>query len=464
MVTAAPILMISAIASGQGKTSVTAALARRFVQAGKKVRVFKTGADFIDPMMLEFAAGSSVESLDLWLTGADACRTLLAQAAAEADLVLVEGVMGLYDGSPSSADLAKAFDIPVLVVIDASAMAQTIGAVALGLRDYGGVQLAGVIANRVAAPGHVAMLKESLRDLPLLGHLPRQTRIFPERHLGLVLPEEQADLSAVVDDLARNLVLDEAWWQALMVSAQHFELSETSAEEAQVQRPHLSSVLRAHQQLPLDSAALEGRCIAIARDSAFAFIYPANIACLISLGAELVFFSPLRDEAVPEYADAVFLPGGYPELHAETLSRACLWQASIRRKHSKGLPIVAECGGMMALASQLVDQNSRVWSMAGLLEGSIHVEPRLQALGMQFVESPYGQLRGHSFHFSRFETRLSPSQYALKQSAPSDAASEMQEQHRGEAVYRMHGLVASYFHAYFPSNPSATAALFLGNF
>ncbi|WMW79285.1 cobyrinate a,c-diamide synthase [Undibacterium cyanobacteriorum] len=458
MVTAAPILMISAIGSGQGKTSVTAALARRLVQAGKKVRVFKTGADFIDPMMLEFAAGSSVESLDLWLTGAETCRTLLAQAAAEADLVLVEGVMGLYDGSPSSADLAKAFDIPVVLVIDASAMAQTIGAVATGLRDYGGVQLAGVIANRVAAPGHVAMLKESLRDLPLLGHLPRQTKIFPERHLGLVLPEEQADLNAVVDDLARNLVLDESWWQARMTSLPH---SEMSAENRHGQCSHASSTVLAHRT---ESQSLAGRCIAIARDPAFAFIYPANIACLISLGAELVFFSPLCDEAVPEYADAVFLPGGYPELHAEVLSRARLWQASIRRKHSKGLPIVAECGGMMALASQLIDQDSRTWAMAGLLEGSIHVETRLQALGMQSLASSYGQLRGHSFHFSRFETRLSPSQYAVKQNASIKDTSEIQEQDRGEAVYRMHGLIASYFHAYFPSNPSATAALFLGNF
>lgn len=457
MVKRAPILMVSAIASGQGKTSVTAALARRYQRAGKTVRVFKTGADFIDPMMLEAAAGGAVHSLDLWLAGEDEARAQLERASREADLVLIEGVMGLYDGEPSSADLARAFDIPILLVIDASAMAQTLGAVVLGLRDYGEVNVAGVIANRVASPGHLAMLKKSLRDVPLLGHLPRQVRIFPERHLGLVLPEEQQDLDTVLDDLASSLQLDEGAWQHLYTSARQTVSVDISDGQSE---PSIES--KETEQL------LAGKCIAIARDAAFAFIYPANVDCLRALGADLVYFSPLRDEAVPEYADAIFLPGGYPELHAETLSKARLWQASMHRAHNRGLTIVAECGGMMSLASQLVDKNGKSWPMADLLEGSIHLEARLQALGMQFLPTNDGDLRGHSFHFSRFDTRLTPARFAMKHSARdvNDGllGDELSAEHQGEAVYAMRGLIASYFHAYFPSNPRATAALFLGRF
>lgn len=450
MVSRAPIFMVSAIASGQGKTSLTAALARRFRLEGKRVRVFKTGADFIDPMMLEAAAGSAVGALDLWLLGREQCRLQLERAAREADLVLIEGVMGLYDGEPSSADLAHAFDIPILLVLDASAMAQTFGAVVQGLRDYGNVKLAGVIANRVASAGHLAMLKKSLRDVPLLGHLPRQARIFPERHLGLVLPEEQHDLDTVLDELARSLQLDQEVWQHILgESGDAIEIASTSEKQDESYQENHGA----------NDRLLAGKWIAIARDAAFAFLYPANITCLKSLGADLVYFSPLRDEAVPEFADAVFLPGGYPVLHAETLSKARLWQASMHHAHSRALPIIAECGGMMSLASQLIDKDGKAWPMAGLLEGSIHLETRLQALGMQFLPTALGDVRGHSFHFSRFDTRLSPARYAMKQSV-----SETNSEHQGEAVYAMRGLIASYFHAYFPSNPRATAAMFLGQF
>jgi cobyrinic acid a,c-diamide synthase len=189
------VLMVSALASGQGKTTATAAVARALVKRGLRVRVFKCGSDFIDPMLLERASGAPVGSLDLWMVGIDQCRSQLAQAARAADVILVEGVMGLYDGTPSSADLARALGIPVMAVIDASAMAQTAGAVVQGLRDYGPVEMAGVIANRVAGPGHAGMIAASLRDVPLFATLPRQDKTLPERHLGLVLPSELPDLA-----------------------------------------------------------------------------------------------------------------------------------------------------------------------------------------------------------------------------------------------------------------------------
>jgi cobyrinic acid a,c-diamide synthase len=207
-------LLVAAVSSGQGKTTVTAALARKLVKLGQRVRVFKCGPDFIDPMLLERASGAPVQSLDLWMVGHELCRRQLAQAAAEADVILIEGVMGLYDGTPSSADLAREFGVPVMAVIDAGAMAQTAGALVHGLRDYGPVEMAGVIANRVASEGHAKMVAASLRDIPLFATLPKQAKSLPERHLGLVLPGEVQDIDQLLDQLADQLAFDQAAWTA----------------------------------------------------------------------------------------------------------------------------------------------------------------------------------------------------------------------------------------------------------
>lgn len=419
-------LLVAAVASGQGKTTVTAALARSLVRAGQRVRVFKCGPDFIDPMLLERACGAPVHTLDLWMVGPDECRRRLGDAAREVDIVLVEGVMGLYDGTPSAADLAREFGIPVLAVIDASAMAQTAGAVARGLRDYGPVHLAGVLANRIASAGHAQMVANSLRDIPLLGSLQRQARSLPERHLGLVLPGEQPQIEAYLDELADALQLDEAAWQALPLLA-------PEAPEG-----------------PVIDPLLAGKTIAIARDAAFAFLYPANLDTLRILGARLRFFSPLADDPVPDGADAVYLPGGYPELHAQALAQARNWRVSINAAHAAGMPILAECGGMMALADELTDPDGRRWPMAGLLPGVVRMQARLAGLGAQALDTPAGPLRGHTFHYSRLETPLAPSQHTLRH--PSGTP--------GEAVYRAGSLTASYFHAYFSSNPQAVAGLF----
>ena len=421
-------LLIAAVASGQGKTTVTAALARKLVRLGKRVRVFKCGPDFIDPMLLERASGAPVRTLDLWMVGPEQCRAQLAQAAAEADVILIEGVMGLYDGTPSSADLAREFGVPVMAVIDASSMAQTAGALVHGLRDYGPVELAGVIANRVASENHARMVAASLRDIPLFGTMPRQTRSLPERHLGLVLPGEVSDIDGLLDTLADQLVFDEAAWDRL----RDIDIATPAAEDAAL--------------LP----ALAGKTIAIARDPAFMFLYPANLDTLQALGASLTFFSPLADQPVPDGADAVYLPGGYPELHADALSRASAWKSSIRATHAAGIPIVAECGGMMALADTLADQSGAIWPMAGLLTGTVAMQPRLAGLGPQALPTEQGILRGHTFHYSKLATTVEPAAHTIKH--PSAI--------QGEAWYRAGSLTASYFHAYFPSNPAAVAALF----
>jgi cobyrinic acid a,c-diamide synthase len=424
--TGARIALVSAVASGQGKTSLTAALARRLRNDGVTVRLFKIGADFLDPMVLERASGAPVHTLDLWINGMASCQHMLAEAAQSAAVVLIEGVMGLYDGAPSTADLARIFGLPVIVVIDASAMAQTAGALALGLRDYGPVKLAGVIANRIAGSGHAAMVAASLRDIPLLGSLPCQEQALPERHLGLLMPDEMPALDASLDRMARELSLDASAWAAW---------------------PRMR--IESTQAAPMP-ALLQGKTIAIARDAAFAFLYPTNLECLAALGATLRFFSPLANQPVPDDADALYLPGGYPELYGQALSGAKAWRHSVREAHQCGMPIWAECGGMMALCAAIADHSGRIWPMAGILPGTAVMQSGLAGIGSQALELPQGELRGHTFHYSRLAHGPAPAGYTRRH--PSGT--------QGEALYRMGSLTSSYFHAWFPSCPGAVAALF----
>ena len=419
-----PALLVSATASGQGKTTVTAALARRHRNAGRRVRVFKCGPDFLDPQILAVASGAPVENLDPWMCGAhDGARRLNAAAQA-ADLILVEGVMGLYDGMPSSADIALAFKLPVLAVIEAGAMAQTFGALALGLSSYRpGLELTGVLANGVGSAYHADLLKASLPDgVAWYGALPREDRAsLPERHLGITQAAEIADLDARLDQLATTLP----------VAADTLPPAVTFTAPPAVTVPH----------------ALAGLRVAVARDAAFGFIYPANLDTLAALGADTVFFSPLAGERVPD-ADALWLPGGYPELHAGTLAQNRAFFDSLRAHHAAGRPILAECGGMMVLFDTLTDSAGATHRMAGLLAGSCTMQHRLAALGPQQLPFPEGALRGHTFHYSMLETPLAP---ALHAATPDG--------HPGEAIFRAGRLTGSYVHAYFPSNPAAVAAL-----
>lgn len=421
-------LLISAPASGQGKTTVTAALARRARQDGLRVRVFKIGPDFIDPMLLARASGEPVYQLDLWMVGEAGCQRLLTEAARDCDLILIEGVMGLFDGDPSSADLARRFGVPILAVVDGSAMAQTFGALALGLSRYqDGLPFHGVVANRVGSPRHAEMLEKSLLPpLHWLGALPRSAEVaLSERHLGLVQADELADIDVRIDAAAAAL------GDAVDFSA--IPLSEFQVTDA----------------API-SSLLAGQRIAIARDAAHAFCYPANRDTLQALGATLVDFSPLTDTALPD-ADAVYLPGGYPELHAETLSANTAMHAALRAHHAAGKPMLAECGGMMGLFEILTTQDGHRWPMVGLLPGTVSMQGRFQALGMQAIDTPDGELRGHSFHYSKSETSLEP---ALRGRNPNGGPT-------AEAVYRVGSLTASYIHSYFASNPVAAARLFM---
>lgn len=430
-----PAVLIAAPASGQGKTTASAALARLHARRGRRVRVFKCGPDFLDSHWLELASGAPVHQLDLWMTGEDDCRARLHEAARESDLVIVEGVMGLFDGDPSAAGLAARFGLPVLAVIDASAMAGTFGALAYGLRNYRpGLRWAGVLANRVASARHADMLREGLRDpAEWLGALHRNAAItLPERHLGLVPSGEQGDAMARLDAAADAL---EGTPLGAMDAAALAAWNTAFAAPAREPVPRL----------------LEGRTVAVARDAAFCFIYRANLDCLEAMGARLCFFSPLAGEPLPP-CDAAWLPGGYPELHAGTLGAAHATRQSVRAHVAAGKPLWAECGGMMALFEQLAGADGAVHPMWGLLPGRSTMNQRLAALGPQQLDMEGGALRGHTFHYSTCETPLVPSGRTRH---PTRAGA-------GEALY-VHGPVrASYFHAWFASNPRAAARLFGG--
>lgn len=418
--------MISAPASGQGKTTVTAALARLHRDADRRVRVFKCGPDFLDPMILEQASGAPVCQLDLFMVGDAECRRLLHEAACEADLILVEGVMGLFDGEPSAADLAVRFGLPVLAVIDASAMAQTFGAMVQGLATYRTeLHLAAVLANRVGSARHAAMLEASVpTDVQWLGALPRDAEAaLPERHLGLVQASEVDDIDARIARSAAALPPGANW----LPPPVRFD-------------PPMASE-------PL-ARLLQGTRIAVARDAAFGFIYPANLAWLRDMGAEPCFFSPLHDADLPA-CEALWLPGGYPELHLQALADNRSMIAAIREHHQAGKPILAECGGMLYALDELDDGQGRRVPLAGLLPGVATMQPRLAALGLQQASMPKGILRGHTFHYSKLETPVAATWQAVRPDGRP-----------GEGIYRQGALTATYMHLYFASAPRAVAEIF----
>jgi cobyrinic acid a,c-diamide synthase len=485
-----PAILVAAPASGQGKTTVTAALARLHTRQGRKVRVFKCGPDFLDPYWHTLASGAPVHQMDLWMTGEADCRARLAAAAQEADLIIVEGVMGLFDGDPSAADLAQRFGLHVLAVVDASAMAGTFGALAFGLQHYrAGMPWAGVLANRVASERHAGMLQISLKEPESwMGALMRNAAFsLPERHLGLTVASEVVDAMERLDFAADALgatplgqmTLDDLQrWSvdfAELESAQESGAGDrlavyptpgsgvaersASCPPTALRSPPLPTQSALPPHFPtvdgtsLHCAPLQGRTIAVARDAAFCFIYAANLDCLRELGAELVFFSPLADAALP-VCDAVWLPGGYPELHAATLAANTALRDSVAAHVAAGKPLWAECGGMMVLFDTLLTSDGQTYAQWGVLPGSVTMQKRLAGLGPQQLQLPQGLLRGHTFHYSTTATTLDAGQRTARPGCEPTA-------NEGEAVWCQGSVRASYFHAWFPSAPVAAASLFL---
>ncbi|PZX39565.1 hydrogenobyrinic acid a,c-diamide synthase (glutamine-hydrolysing) /cobyrinate a,c-diamide synthase [Roseinatronobacter thiooxidans] len=389
-----PGLMISAPASGTGKTTVMLGLLRAFCDAGLRVQPFKSGPDYIDPAFHRAAAGRASFNLDSWAMGAGLMDTIAAEAGG-ADLVVAEGSMGLYDGVAtrgalgfgSSAELAARMGWPVVLVVDVSGQAQSAAAVALGFARYQpDLPFAGVILNRVASPRHerLARLGMERAGLRVLGALPRRGDLkLPERHLGLVQAVEHPDLDAAIASYADFL-------------RAHVDLEALRGAAAGVQTGPPSALPRPPAQR-----------IALAQDAAFSFTYPHLLEGWRRAGAQLLPFSPLADEVPDPQADLVWLPGGYPELHAGRLAAAARFRQALAL-HAQTRPVHGECGGYMALGAGLIDKAGVRHQMAGLLGLVTSYEKRKMHLGYRAADllapmpgfAAGARLRGHEFHYS----------------------------------------------------------------
>ena len=383
-------LIVAAPRSGSGKTLITLGLLAALRRRGLVLAPAKTGPDYIDPTFLARAAGREAINLDPWAMKADHLRALAAQHATGADLLVIEGVMGLFDaaadGQGSTADLAEALRLPVIFVVDADRQSQSVAPLVAGFARWRpDTRIAGLVLNRVASARHERMLVSALQatGIPLLGAIPRRDNlVMPERHLGLVLPGEMARfetfLAAAADSIGDFLDLD-----ALAA---------------------LAAPVPAHASLPRALPPL-GQRIAIARDAAFAFLYPHLLDGWRAAGAELRFFSPLANEPPPPDADAVFLPGGYPELHGPTLAAATAFHAGLIAARGRAALIYGECGGFMALGEALVDNNGNSHAMSGLLPVVTRIDRPKRVLGYRRLlhdsALPWpAALNGHEFHYS----------------------------------------------------------------
>ena len=386
-------ILISAPSSGTGKTTVMLGLLRAFSDMGLRVQPFKSGPDYIDPAFHHAAARKASFNLDSWGMDEGLMNTIVAEGE-DADIAIAEGSMGLYDGVAtkgasgfgSSAETAVRFGWPVILVVDVSGQAQSAAATALGFMKYmPDLPFGGVILNRVASPRHerLARLGMDQAGIKVLGVLPRRGDLaLPERHLGLIQAIEHPDLEQAISNYAGFL-------------GEHVDLEAIRAVAQGRNAPKVGRLVRPPAQR-----------IALARDAAFSFTYPHLLKAWRSEGAEILPFSPLNDDLVPD-ADLVWLPGGYPELHAGTLAGANRFLTSLR-KHAATKPVHGECGGYMALGTTLIDKEGVAHKMAGLLGVVTSYQKRKFHLGYRqavLQEAVIGyqrgsRLRGHEFHYS----------------------------------------------------------------
>ncbi len=441
-------VVVAADRSGSGKTTVSLALMAALTRRGLTVQPFKVGPDFIDPGHHALACGRESHNLDGWMLSREENAAIFNRYAAGADLAVIEGVMGLYDGfdpaaeDGSTAQMAKHLGAPVVLVVGAEAMARSVAALARGFVGFDdALQWVGLAANRVGGPGHARILAEAMAavpELPFLGGLVRDEALaMPERHLGLVTAVEGGlageDLARLADWLEAGLDLDR-----LLTALPEVEPAGGEA----------------------DPASRDGRPpvrLGVARDEAFCFYYPENLRRLEAAGAELVFFSPLADQTLPAGLDGLYLGGGYPELFAKKLSNNSQLRRQIYEFGRSGRPIYAECGGMMFLGRELVDLTGRSWPMAGLLPLSARMSGRLKSLGYREVTlaedsilGPAGTVaRGHEFHYSEptaFDGDGEAGDGAYRVVGRKGPSPETKG-------YRRWNVLASYVHLHFGSNP-----------
>lgn len=420
--------LLAGTQSACGKTTIMLALLQYLKAQQHNVVSFKAGPDFLDPLWHQAITGKYSYNLDTRMIGAANSQQLLAKQALTADVAVIEGVMGLFDGrsgvgeSGSSAELAKVLQVPIFLVVDAKGMSGSIVPLVSGFCAYAekmGVKISGIIANRVGSAHHASLLKTVLQEHqqpPLIAWVEKDAPVLPERHLGLMQPSEVA-----LPDFLPFFHVEVADLVALFAEADS----------------HLG------EQKPIQ--LLKGKKIAIAQDAACCFIYPVNLAFLREQGAELVFFSPVAGDAIPNTADAVWLPGGYPELFVQALSISKTW-FSLGEFIEAGKPVLAECGGAMLLGEALIDLDGKSWAMANILPFRSKMQTRLASLG--YREDKTG-IKGHEFHHSVRESEQKLEPYL--------------QIDRGDQGVCYKNCRASYVHWYFASAPEVISKWLSGN-
>ena len=453
-------VLIAGTQSGAGKTTTTLGLLAAAKRRGLRVRAFKVGPDFIDPGHHLAVTGRTSHNLDGWMLDKTSVRRLFERNCRDADgtavdLAVVEGVMGLYDGSSgsheagSSAEIAKWLDIPVLLVLNARSMARSAAAVVKGFTLFDpSLRFAGVLCNNTGSPRHVGLLQEamaSVPEAPLLGCLPRTADLrTPSRHLGLITADELNWQNGRLDTLAD-------WFENALPT---------------------DALLAALPELPLPVAADDSKCsfqtlpltdvrIAVAKDAAFCFYYEENLRLLRAAGAETVFFSPMHDACLPPGTTGVYLGGGYPELYASQLAANAPMREQIRKFSSDGGPMYAECGGLMYLCQSLEDKQGERFPMCGIFAMHCGIRDTGMTLGYRAVrliaDTPLGHagalLRGHEFHYSHLAGE-DPEARLVYEATKADGTPS------GTLGLLKQATLASYVHVHFGSTP-ATAGAFV---
>lgn len=443
-----PRLVIAGTHSGVGKTSIVLGILGALRNRGVRVQGFKVGPDFIDPMYHREVTGAPSYNLDAWLMGQDGVRRAFTRVAPADGVAIIEGVMGMFDGRAtgpdgSTAEVAAIVRSPVLLVIDVGGMSRSAAALVQGYARFDpDVRVAGVVLNRVGGPRHYQLVRTAIEEqagVVVWGYLPwNDTLVLPERHLGLVPVGEDAAFQRVCAELgaAAERTID----LAAIIAAAH---SVPALEVSTVEAPGASAI-RAR--------------IGVARDAAFNFYYDANLQWLRQGGAEVVEFSPLEDPELPTDVDALYLGGGFPEVFAKGLSRNVSFISSLRRAHQAGMPIYAECGGLMYLVEAIQDAAGARYAMVGLLPGICRLTDRLQNFGYKEVLSLRDSLlgeagmrtRGHEFHYSIWEGRPADSSLYQTRSSHGDESAE---------GYSVKNLTASYVHLHFDACPQVPRSL-----
>jgi cobyrinic acid a,c-diamide synthase len=401
-------LIIGAARSGAGKTSVTIGLLRAFKRRGLAINGAKSGPDYIDPGFHAAASGHGGVNLDSWAMAPDLLAGLLAEAATDRDLLIIESAMGLFDGidgdpgrSGAAADLARLFGLPAIIVMDISGQSKTAAAIAHGFASFDpGVNIAGVILNQVASPRHHAQAADAIEahGIKVLGSIRRNPEMaLPERHLGLVQAAEHNALESFIEKLA-DIIEESVDLDAIKAAAAPISSAPTNAPA-----PRLAPGLAPRLALPPP-----GQRIALARDHAFSFLYPHLLRQWQAAGAEIYPFSPLGNEGPKSDCDVCWLPGGYPELHAGALAAAGQFRSAMQRFAAEK-PVHGECGGFMVLGEGIEDSKGQRHQMLGLLGHETSFAKRKMNLGYRqaklTTDCPLGHagqmVRGHEFHYSR---------------------------------------------------------------